>query len=67
MEKKEIIDDIMVLIHKIADKQYSSFQRESRKSTLIAIRDKITEYKDKDNAIEAILIYLGGFISGLNH
>jgi len=67
MDKEDQIKEIMELIHKIANEKYGTFQRSSRKDSLVTIRNRILEYKDKDCAIEAVLIYLDGFIKGLEH
>lgn len=65
MEEKELIDEIIGIVHEVAGHRFS-FRHES-KDALIKIRDKILEFKGEDKALEQVVIYLNGFIQGLNH
>lgn len=65
MEEKELIEEIMEIVHKVAGHgfKFNSF----KKDALIEIRNKILEFKGKDKALEQVVIYLNGFIHGLNY
>lgn len=65
MEEKELIDEIIGIVHEVAGHEFNF--RSSKKTALIAIRNKIIEFKEGDKALENVVLYLNGFIEGLKH
>jgi len=65
MDEKELIDEIIGIVHEVAghDFRFRSLKRDA----LVKIRNKILEFKGENMALEQVVIYLNGFIEGLNH
>jgi len=65
MNKEQLIQEILEIVHRVADAQFSFDSH--RRDALIEIRNKILEFSKDDLALEKVVIYLNGFIQGLYH
>ena len=66
MEQKELIEEIIEIVHGIAEhKKFSS--RSEKRDAIIRIRNNIIDLGKGDKPLETVVIYLNGFIEGLCH
>jgi len=63
MKEEILIEEIIEIVHKIAGHEFKWSSQ--KKDALIVIRNKIMEFKGEDSALGNVVIYLNGFIQGI--
>ena len=66
MEDKELINEIIEIVHRVSGNEKFSF-RSDKRNAIVKIRNKIVEFSNGNKPLETIVVYLNGFIEGLCH